>query len=67
MGSFNMFNHPNFRILPRKKKESDTKYALRMAAHLVSPPKEYGEHYTMECSDIARQIIALGKRLEDKK
>ena len=66
MGSYSMLRHPNFKLKKQRKNESDTRYALRMAAHLVSPPKVIGETFTMQCSDVAKQIRELEKIIEEQ-
>ena len=39
-------------------------YTIRCIAHLVSPPQFAGEHYEIECTDMAEQILALQPQIE---
>lgn len=41
-------------------------YALRCAAHLVSPPMLPDEDNEFECQDVAAQILLLEKEITEK-
>ena len=56
-------SHPNFKFPKFRKGESDSDYALRCAAALISPPQEPGESQEIECVDAARQILDLRRRV----
>ncbi len=58
--------HPNFEISDPEPGESEIEYAVRMCAHLVSPPKEPGEDCEITCETVAEAILGLGLELEEK-
>ncbi len=51
--------HPLYALTIPTPGESPLAYALRCAAHLVSPPHEAGEDNDFECTDVAAQILEL--------
>jgi len=51
--------HPNYESIMPLKGESKVSFALRAAAHLVSPPMVEGESNEVECVDVANSILLL--------
>lgn len=49
-------DHPNYEFPSPKKGESQIAFALRCAAHLLSPPQQDGESQEIECVEAAAQI-----------
>lgn len=56
--------HPNYKQKEPIDGESQIAFALRSAAHLLSPPQEAGESNELECIDVAVQILNLQDSLE---
>ena len=52
-------SHPNYSQKDPIEGESQISYAMRCAAHLVSPPQEVGESYDIECVDVRDGILSL--------
>lgn len=59
-----MWAHPNYRQPRPRREETAVEYTIRCIAHLVSPPQFAGEHYEIECTDMAEQILALQPQIE---
>ena len=59
-------DHPNFELPTPEPDESQITFVLRAAAGLVSPPKIEGEHYSIKCDDVAKQLIELGDELQQR-
>lgn len=59
-----LYDHPNFSISGPRDRETQIAYALRMAAHLLSPPKKPGENDSIACEDAAVEIQRLSASLE---
>lgn len=55
----NLSAHLNFEIQEPRPGESEIAFALRCAAFLVSPPQVEGEDTTIECTEVAKQIVEL--------
>jgi hypothetical protein len=58
-------SHPNFKEQIPIDGESQIDFALRVAAHLISPPFEEGESTHIECIDLAGAVRALAPELKD--
>lgn len=56
--------HPNFALSLPAVGESAIAYALREAAHLLSPPKVEDEDEAIECNDAAASVLGLKDDLE---
>lgn len=59
-------DHPNFCLPDPILHESPISFALRCAAHLVSPPQNANESNEMECVDVALQLHELIEVVEAK-
>lgn len=59
-----MQQHPNYRKPKVKRGESLVEFTLRCAAHLVSPPQDPGEDYSLECVDVAKAIQMLAPEIQ---
>ena len=59
-------DHPNFELPTPERDESPIAYALRAAAHLISPPKIDYENYRIKCEDVAKQMMELGAELQQR-
>lgn len=59
-------SHSNYKHSEPVEGESVIAYTLRCASHLVSPPMEDGEDNEFECVDVARQILALEKKINEQ-
>lgn len=57
--------HPNFELMRPYPYESAISFALRCAAHLVSPRQEPDESEETECTDMANQIEELRPTVEE--
>ena len=58
-------NHPNYKQpIPTPQLETPIAFALRCAAHLISPPKEDGEDDEISCEVVAEQIIEMTEEIE---
>jgi len=57
-------SHPNYQMKPPQDNESPIEFALRNAAHLVSPQQVEGECEAIECTYVRDQIIRLKDGLE---
>ncbi len=58
-------SHPNYKEQIPIDGESQIDFALRVAAHLISPPFEDGESTHIECIDLASAVRALAPELND--
>jgi hypothetical protein len=58
-------SHPNFKEQVPLEGETQIEFALRSAAHLISPPMEDGESTHIECVDLALAVRALAPELND--
>lgn len=58
-------SHPNFKEQAPIDGETQIDFALRVAAHLISPPFEEGESTHIECIDLASAVRALAPELND--
>lgn len=58
-------SHPNFKEQFPIDGETQIDFALRVAAHLISPPFEEGESTHIECIDLASAVRALAPELND--
>jgi len=56
--------HPNYKRLAPFQGETPIAFALRYAAHLVSPPKVEGESDEIQCQDVAKQIRSIESEVE---
>jgi hypothetical protein len=59
-----MMSHPNYAQPDPIQGETLIQYALRCAAHLVSPPQEEGESYDIECVNVAASILSIDRDIE---
>lgn len=59
-------DHPNFSLPAPELGESAISFAMRCAAHAVSPPQDAGESYEVECVDVAQQLRDLTEAVEAK-
>lgn len=57
--------HPNFKEQIPIDGETQIDFALRVAAHLISPPMEEDESTHIECIDLASAVRALAPELND--
>lgn len=57
--------HPNFKEQIPIDGETQIDFALRAAAHLISPPFVDGESTHIECIDLASAVRALSTELND--
>lgn len=55
--------HPNYSKQIPLENETQIDFALRVAAHLISPPQENDESTHIECIDLAAAIQALAPEL----
>lgn len=55
--------HPNYSKQIPIENETQIDFALRVAAHLISPPQEIDESTHIECIDLAAAIQALAPEL----
>lgn len=55
--------HPNYTKQIPLENESQIDFALRVAAHLISPPQLVDESTHIECIDLAAAIQALAPEL----
>lgn len=55
--------HPNYSKQIPIEGESQIEFALRVAAHVISPPQENDESTHIECVDLAAAIQALAPEL----
>jgi len=59
-------SHINYKPILPEQNESPISFALRAAAHLISPSQVSGESNEIECVDVAKQILGLKDELEQK-
>jgi len=62
--SLSLASHVNYKKGQPRPYETPIVYALRQAAHLLSPPMEDDESSEIECVDAAKQIRALAPKLQ---
>lgn len=65
-GTILLSQHPKYKEGDPYMFESSIDYALRSAAHLVSPPQLKGESNEIECVAVAKQIVELGPNLQKR-
>lgn len=58
-------SHPNYKDQIPEEGESQIDFALRVIAHMVSPPMEDEEDTTIECTDLAGAIRAMSEELKE--
>ena len=59
-------DHPNFGFTNPQPGETQIEYALRSAAHLLSPPKVDGEDEEIKCDVAAAEMISLNGILQNR-
>lgn len=59
-------SHPNYKDQLPIIGEGLITFTLRCAAHLVSPPKDAGESYDVECTQISSGILSLKDEISKK-
>jgi hypothetical protein len=64
MGASSLATHVNYKQGEPFPYETQIEYALREAAHLLSPPMTEGESQEIECVEAAKQIRALAPKLQ---
>jgi hypothetical protein len=64
MGASSLATHINYKQGEPFPYETQIEYALREAAHLLSPPKVENESLEIECVEAAKQIRALAPKLQ---
>ncbi len=64
IAKLSLSGHPNYSPSPPVTGETAIAFALRRAAHLLSPPMDSAESNEIECVSAARQVAGLLEELE---